>query len=94
MRQNSSPSVGLIVIDNFCDDDMRNWRGGDVFCKCLRQLDKSGRGPTDKVIITEVTQPKANVTYYIRVPAPSTGATGSAVTSWGWTAILPPNIGI
>ena len=35
----------------------------DVFHKRLRQLDKSGRAPPDKVII-EVAQPKAIATYY------------------------------
>ena len=37
--------------------------GEDVFRKRLRQLDKSGRAPPDKVII-EVAQPKAIATYY------------------------------
>ncbi len=37
--------------------------GEDVFCKRLRQLDKSGRAPPDTVII-EVAQPKAIATYY------------------------------
>jgi len=35
----------------------------DVFRKRLRQLDKSGRAPPDKVII-EVAQPKGITTYY------------------------------
>jgi len=37
--------------------------GEDVFRKCLRQLDKSGHAPPNKVII-EVAQPKAITTYY------------------------------
>jgi len=37
--------------------------GEDVFLKCLRQLDKSGRAPPDKVIM-EVPQPKEIATYY------------------------------
>jgi hypothetical protein len=37
--------------------------GGDIFRKRLRQLDKFGRAPPDKVII-EVAQPKAITTYY------------------------------
>jgi hypothetical protein len=37
--------------------------GEDVFRKRLRQLDKSSRAPPDMVII-EVAQPKAIVTYY------------------------------
>jgi len=37
--------------------------GEDVFRKRLRQLDKSGRAPLDKVII-KVAQPKAIATYY------------------------------
>jgi hypothetical protein len=37
--------------------------GEDVFRKRLRQLDKSGRAPPDKVII-KVAQPKAIATYY------------------------------
>ena len=59
--------------------------------KRLRQLDKSGRAPPDKVII-EVAQPMAirNIT---RAPAPLTGATGYEPTSCGWTAISAPNIG-
>ena len=34
-----------------------------IQCKRLRQLDKSGRAPPDKVII-EVAQPKAIAKYY------------------------------
>ena len=38
-------------------------KGGMIQRKCLRQLDKSGRAPPDKVII-EVPQPKAIAKYY------------------------------
>jgi hypothetical protein len=64
VRGNSLPSVGSIGIDDFfVTTTCGIGEGEDVFCKRLRQLDKSGRAPPDTVII-EVAQPKAISTYY------------------------------
>ena len=66
-------------------------KGEMIQCKCLRQLDKSGQVPPDKVII-KVAQPNRSPTTKM-APAPSTDTTGFVPTSCGWTTILPPRIG-
>ena len=54
----------LLGIDNFSwQPSVELERGGGIFRKRLRQLDKSGRAPPDKVII-QVAQPKAIKKYY------------------------------
>ena len=59
--------------------------------KRLRQLDKSGRAPPEKVII-EVPQPKAIVKYY-KGAGTIDRHNRLEPTSCGWTAISAPNIG-